>query len=829
MHSLSRTNKKTSLFEIRLNGTQYDVVIIKGPSSSAPSNLLTGTIVLSVLEPIHFKKLSLKISAILKLRWFDTYETINGEFKKPVYSQKTLYEHYLDNNYFLKNLQDYQKNSNLYSHSHSHSHSNLNLNSNSNSNSNSSTNLKNLNKKSKFSSFASSMSLSTLTSPFIFEPVNQPSSNPINFNSSNNSTSNNNLNNLNNDHHNNNTSFFLEKGNYEFPFSFVLPGTIPESVLGLKNAVLYYKIQSTLHKGKLSKDISATKHLRVIRTLTPDSLELAETMAVENTWPKKIEYSISIPSRAIAIGSAIPITLNLIPLLKGLKLSRIKFTLIEYIHLHSPNHSRNHERILVQNEIPEPKSHQYHDISTALIEPLSIEINQNFSNKLTLSNDRWSIDFLMQLPLSLSKITQDCHILDQLKVRHKLKFNIGLKNPDGHVSELRASLPVILFISPHVAISCKHDINENFTDFDDKLFKKNDHTTNSLKDSTDDQILFGDVLNPQKPIPFGTAIIAPPNYGEHVYDRLWCDVPTPNLCSPIESGSNSAAITPSGSNLNMASSSHNLSSSHLTRKLQNLRLEGERDNDNDKDNEREENTRVTNKRSGSQATFLLGSPIEENEHEGDYFSTNRHSIDVNNSIPVNLRSCSLPHSPGALENNSHSRFSSWTDLSKVPSYKTAIKSDQFEKILAPSYEESVRNRRSFSVSHTKKYTKNHHSFGSFNQLTSLMNSRKLPSSNKTSSILTIPNNLQPDIGIAHVLSNTSLGSDNSSKSDNSSSSNTSSSVANDSDRPSMEKQHSPAHTPTGPHGDPNPHPHIKTSNSLVNLSKNMFHLNKDKP
>ena len=72
----------------------------------------------------------------------------------------------------------------------------------------------------------------------------------------------------------------------------------------------------------------AKKRLRIIRTLTSDAVELSETIAVDNTWPNKVEYSLSCPTKAIAIGSSTPITMTLVPLLKGLQLGDIKIVFI---------------------------------------------------------------------------------------------------------------------------------------------------------------------------------------------------------------------------------------------------------------------------------------------------------------------------------------------------------------------------------------------------------------------------------------------------------------------------------------------------------------------
>ena len=92
-----------------------------------------------------------------------------------------------------------------------------------------------------------------------------------------------------------------------------------------------------------------------MRTLTTDAVELSETIAVDNTWPKKVEYSLSCPSRALAIGSGTPISFMLVPLLKGLQLGDIKIELVEnYTYVGALPPYQNAERTIVEKKIPKP-------------------------------------------------------------------------------------------------------------------------------------------------------------------------------------------------------------------------------------------------------------------------------------------------------------------------------------------------------------------------------------------------------------------------------------------------------------------------------------------
>ncbi|KAK9474838.1 uncharacterized protein V1510DRAFT_410802 [Dipodascopsis tothii] len=279
-----------------------------------------------------------------------------------------------------------------------------------------------------------------------------------------------------------NSSHTVGQGNHEYPFEVVLPGAIHESVEGLDGGSVVYKMKATVERGRFANNMIKKKHVRIVRTLGPEALELSQTMSIENIWPNKVDYSISIPSKAVAIGSATPVHLILQPLLKGLKLGTIQCVLKEYYTLqipHGPAHAN--ARTVAQHTIPAPDEDE-------------------------LGLDVWDIRDAFEVPASLHKCTQDCDIDGFVKIRHKLKFAVSLKNPDGHVSELRASLPITLFISPHVAVN----------------------------DGAEEIGSFGSAPSDE--------INAPPRYDDHIYDRLWQDIPTSGLNTPMASGANTPRI-----------------------------------------------------------------------------------------------------------------------------------------------------------------------------------------------------------------------------------------------------------------------------------------------
>lgn len=65
--------------------------------------------------------------------------------------------------------------------------------------------------------------------------------------------------------------------NYEFPFDVILPGSLPESVEGLQDTWVTYRLKAEIGR-KYAKDLHARKPLRIIRTLDPSALELLHVM-----------------------------------------------------------------------------------------------------------------------------------------------------------------------------------------------------------------------------------------------------------------------------------------------------------------------------------------------------------------------------------------------------------------------------------------------------------------------------------------------------------------------------------------------------------------------
>ncbi|CCH46703.1 hypothetical protein BN7_6300 [Wickerhamomyces ciferrii] len=297
----------------------------------------------------------------------------------------------------------------------------------------------------------------------------------------------------------NGASFNLPGGNYDLPFKCVLPGDIPETVEGLVAGSVLYKFEASIDKGAFKSPINKYKYFRIFRTLSSDNLQLSETMQIGKTWPGKLQYEVSIPARAVPIGGKTPLNILLVPFIKAMKLGPIKAQIVQYYSFKGING----------------------DVYDDQQQIMDLTMTQMENHELT---DKLAIESSIDLPSNLKKVTQDCDLKEDLiKVRHKLKIQINIIQPNGHMSELRANLPISFYISPDEEMTGRTIVLDkygkiHFRKEEEPLFEKNKHNQNTNKQKGQD--------------------FAPPVYEAHIYDQLYGD------SSTDVSGANSGAVSP---------------------------------------------------------------------------------------------------------------------------------------------------------------------------------------------------------------------------------------------------------------------------------------------
>lgn len=328
--------------------------------------------------------------------------------------------------------------------------------------------------------------------------------------------------------HSLNHSFLLKKGDYTLPFKCYLPTNTPETVEGLKYGNVLYRLECSIERGRFEKTLHKNKYVRIFRTLHPRNLNATDNIDIDNSWPDKIQYNVSLKKKGIALGSTIPVNLLLFPMVKGLRLRGMTGCLVQYFSVsHLGGTLPKYEEVVGKQEmtLPDPK---------------------------TLAPDRWVVKSHYKVPDSLDQITQSCTLKnDMVEVKHRLRISIQLKNKDGHVSELRANLPVHVYISPKHAIKCRNfqPSGHGYLTCDDDakydtIFDKDENRQTAISPRNPSMVR----LDVTAPLDASDAEEegdddesldddpAPPLYQQHVFDKLF-DMSSP--CSPYEQLTNS--------------------------------------------------------------------------------------------------------------------------------------------------------------------------------------------------------------------------------------------------------------------------------------------------
>lgn len=403
----------------------------------------------------------------------------------------------------------------------------------------------------------------------------------------------------------------LQEGNYEWPFELMLDGDMTESLEGLREASITYKLKATIARGKLLSDMHAHKRLRVIRTLEPSALEFLHAMSVENVWPDKLEYSIAVPQKAVVFGSAIPVELRFTPLLKGLELGNITIKLLEV-----------HDIVLQPPTVHGIREHRREKQVDEWTIPVSRE--EHWRDFIDGSGQEgWVVNRHLSLPKKLGQCLQDINT-QGIKIRHKLRLTVAIVNPDGHVSELRATLPVTIFISPNMPID-------------------------------DDGSVVRQVPSGASP---EDAAMAPPTYTEHFLDQIYRGIEPITVQTPI--GGRSGVASPlrghSSSSENLASAFHGgpISPTLLSSRLQSMSLEPRR-----RRGSVDSDSSTAGAGTESRAD---GTPPQPHE-----------SANVSPPLSAPLSRHNSTGGPSGSNTPEHIDYPDISELSKVPSYKTAIK------------------------------------------------------------------------------------------------------------------------------------------------------------
>ena len=205
------------------------------------------------------------------------------------------------------------------------------------------------------------------------------------------------------------SGLLLPIGNYKYPFEFCLPSDLAESIEGLAEISLIYRVDAiVVDKGTLM--LNGCRNLRIIRTPALDALDPLQSAGGELTWDDKLKYSISIFPKAVSFGGTIQLNLCAYPLESGITLGDVVLRIIEI------------RDISIENR-PSPPTKARKCITT----------NSTIQRDITLSSvgKGWMYSASVALPRRLGDCVQNL-AYNEVIVRHEVEVIMLVKELDGH-------------------------------------------------------------------------------------------------------------------------------------------------------------------------------------------------------------------------------------------------------------------------------------------------------------------------------------------------------------------------------------------------------------
>lgn len=143
-----------------------------------------------------------------------------------------------------------------------------------------------------------------------------------------------------------------------------------------------------------------------------------------------MRYCLSVPTKGVALGTAIRVDFKFIPLVKGLKIETVASELIEIRHLEHARSYKHHriERVIVRKDWKIPNDFETVDID---------------------GQDGYRFDGFIQTPKSLTSCVQSVETRG-IEVKHMVKSTVHVRSSDGLISQVRMP-PTSLTFLRHLA------------------------------------------------------------------------------------------------------------------------------------------------------------------------------------------------------------------------------------------------------------------------------------------------------------------------------------------------------------------------------------------
>ncbi|KAH8889055.1 hypothetical protein GQ53DRAFT_843138 [Thozetella sp. PMI_491] len=218
------------------------------------------------------------------------------------------------------------------------------------------------------------------------------------------------------------------EGSYQWPFELFIPGTQEESIRGCSRCHISYRLEASIIRPSPSSRPLDLLPIRLIRCPPLSAFELLDPFTSQGTWSAKVDYSVSISRRAIALGGLIPIEAHLTLLGPEVEIRKVRFYLCEM-----------------------------HTVSDKLLATCSA-----YEGYRRVAE--WSLPLPEQVQnvhewedrLELPRVVRDCSPdfdARGMAVSHILHFAVTVKAADGSELEYETLMPITLFVSQEFPVT----------------------------------------------------------------------------------------------------------------------------------------------------------------------------------------------------------------------------------------------------------------------------------------------------------------------------------------------------------------------------------------
>ncbi|KAI7871159.1 hypothetical protein BDF14DRAFT_1763828 [Spinellus fusiger] len=207
---------------------------------------------------------------------------------------------------------------------------------------------------------------------------------------------------------------YVLHGDYQWDIEVPLPGDLPESIENQFGSI-NYNLEAIIERAVYVTNYITHHPIQIERLIHP-TFAMNQTITISNVWSNKIMYDVCLPSKVYHTNQSIPVTFTIAPLVPNLTIISVTFLFTENVVMEVHRNVYKNKRIVqcVKDEcFPTP------------------------------ANGRWiktqEIDVPSQPDVHYD--TSGCLV----KVSHNLQLKVALMNEAGHTSELRMSIPIMIF------------------------------------------------------------------------------------------------------------------------------------------------------------------------------------------------------------------------------------------------------------------------------------------------------------------------------------------------------------------------------------------------